>query len=843
MKTKPHAAVPSGAPTGPLRVRGWAALIVGVFVALLLYLFYQPLFSEQWLFSPDSPPFYPKNFGTFLWHTYWGFWSPESLGLGYGGSPVYPSQMLGIILPPLVYHVAAYLFDLVLMFLAAIYYLKGRRIGTLPALVTSLAVTFMGYYFTLISAGHRGVFDMMPFAVLMFGLIDRAVSRRSWFHFALAGACYAFGSGAQPDVMLIMALAMGAYALLCVVREWPRGGGGRFLGRVVLGGALSALVFMCVGMSSIGFFWRVTVPQREQQRGKTAEEQWEFATNWSLPPEDIAEFVAPCLRGIETGDPNGPYWGRLGRTLGWEAHRQGLRNLRQHTVYVGVLQLLFAAYAVAWVLGRRDCAYDPGALGDAASLAQRRLDVLFWLGVAIVALLLVLGRYAPFYRAFYALPVVSKIRCPVKFLHLMTLAVCFLFGYGLDLFRFNLSGRAAAGNKGATPSRLALVLGLASWGCAAICIVVLMAIDGHGESLKAGWVAQGYGMYTENMLRTLRGGVGHAALLFFIGGGIFAGERFLRRTPKSACLAISAVAVILAFDTGSVCRKYVRVLDLTPFYAHNPIADTILADPGMGRTSYWLSPRSKTDVLWNNFNHHLVPITEPRQDRTLPADYTRFFEALQRNPTRLWQLTASRFVVGAARQMASLAKQPDFNTVQTFDVNGRGRIVLRNDGGGQGVLLRFDGALPRAQMFYRWRTIAPDAALAMLASPVWDPSQEVLVSGDLPAQDVDMPGEPVGDLYLGGNRAEFNVETQHDGLLLLNDAYDPDWRVTVDGRPATLLRCNFLMRGVAVPAGRHRVVFTYRPYLAPFLASLGGCAALLAWGVLRAAGGRKAQAT
>jgi uncharacterized membrane protein YfhO len=47
-------------------------------------------------------------------------------------------------------------------------------------------------------------------------------------------------------------------------------------------------------------------------------------------------------------------------------------------------------------------------------------------------------------------------------------------------------------------------------------------------------------------------------------------------------------------------------------------------------------------------------------------------------------------------------------------------------------------------------------------------------------------------------------------VLLLNDKYDSDWRVTVDGQPAGLLRCNFFMRGVYLPPGPHTVKFDFR---------------------------------
>jgi len=44
------------------------------------------------------------------------------------------------------------------------------------------------------------------------------------------------------------------------------------------------------------------------------------------------------------------------------------------------------------------------------------------------------------------------------------------------------------------------------------------------------------------------------------------------------------------------------------------------------------------------------------------------------------------------------------------------------------------------------------------------------------------------------------------------DTYDPGWKVTVDGRPAPLLRANVAFRGVLLPAGRHVVEQVYRPW-------------------------------
>jgi uncharacterized membrane protein YfhO len=49
------------------------------------------------------------------------------------------------------------------------------------------------------------------------------------------------------------------------------------------------------------------------------------------------------------------------------------------------------------------------------------------------------------------------------------------------------------------------------------------------------------------------------------------------------------------------------------------------------------------------------------------------------------------------------------------------------------------------------------------------------------------------------------------GLVILADTDYPGWRLSIDGRPAPILRANRLMRGAAVRAGQHTLVYTYEP--------------------------------
>ena len=61
-------------------------------------------------------------------------------------------------------------------------------------------------------------------------------------------------------------------------------------------------------------------------------------------------------------------------------------------------------------------------------------------------------------------------------------------------------------------------------------------------------------------------------------------------------------------------------------------------------------------------------------------------------------------------------------------------------------------------------------------------------------------------------RVEVEADSPAGGWVVLHDVWYPWWRATVDGAPAPILKANVLFRAVAVPAGKHRVSFTFHPF-------------------------------
>jgi uncharacterized membrane protein YfhO len=106
-----------------------------------------------------------------------------------------------------------------------------------------------------------------------------------------------------------------------------------------------------------------------------------------------------------------------------------------------------------------------------------------------------------------------------------------------------------------------------------------------------------------------------------------------------------------------------------------------------------------------------------------------------------------------------------------------------------------------------------DKALERIVDPIFDPTREVVLSEaptDLTAASESPRGEATITVFKP-RQITVQAKAPQAGILLLNDRWHEHWHATVDGKPAPLLRANFLMRGVALPAGEHTVEFRFDP--------------------------------
>jgi hypothetical protein len=131
------------------------------------------------------------------------------------------------------------------------------------------------------------------------------------------------------------------------------------------------------------------------------------------------------------------------------------------------------------------------------------------------------------------------------------------------------------------------------------------------------------------------------------------------------------------------------------------------------------------------------------------------------------------------------------------------------------------------------------------SDPVWrDPNRPLLDLRSVAFVETDQPrtlagyvsrtavgsDESVNIRHYDPQHVELVSELKRPGLVILADRFDPGWSLTIDGAPAPIFRTNRLMRGAAVKAGRHVLVYTYDPVSFRLGAgmSIAGLLALLA---------------
>jgi uncharacterized membrane protein YfhO len=106
-----------------------------------------------------------------------------------------------------------------------------------------------------------------------------------------------------------------------------------------------------------------------------------------------------------------------------------------------------------------------------------------------------------------------------------------------------------------------------------------------------------------------------------------------------------------------------------------------------------------------------------------------------------------------------------------------------------------------------------------------------------PAREQDLPG-PVRIRSFRANSIELEADLQRPALVVCSEVFYPGWEAFVDGRPAALLQTDYILRGVAVPSGKHSIVLQFRPQ--PFLIGLViSAAALVAAAIFVAAAPRR----
>lgn len=630
---------------------------------------------------------------------------------------------------------------------------------------------------TLCSAGHLNKLGVMMFFTLALWLVEKAVRCSSWKGRVLfasgAGLATGFMLLEQQDVALLAGLFLGAYTLFRI-GQTQLNKGSVWAGILVPVALISLL--MAAPTASTAYRQNVT----ETGMKSHPQQQWEFITQWSMVPSELADLIAPGYTGWSTGNPAGPYWGTIGQSAEWSQTGQGFRNFRLDSLYIGVVPILLAFFAVfaAVCLRKKE--------------AQRSGMIVCWAILAVIALVLSFGKFSPLYKWFYSLPLVGNIRAPIKLLHNFQVMIGILSAYGLDqLLNRNRNWKACC----VSCAGLAAVFGILAIG---------VSVTDFSE-----WETYAP-VLAENSTRAWL----HSAGIVTLFAALFAGLWRKPQAVKPYYLAVLLMAV-LAVDSVFLTTHYFKSESVVQLKQGNPLLNYLQEQQGDDRIFFldqggvynrWLALETGYYGL-NVFNIWQMP--------RMPQEYKTFLAAAGKNQVRLWQLASVKYITAPAsvlRQLNGPLKQ-QLNPVMFYRFEQQGDQIAVNriervEQAQDQVLLEFNAYVPRFALFSQWKALPLDQQCAELFSATFDPRKKVLV--DSASGVSDQPGSRAfQSVEATVTLSDATVHTQADqsGVLLFTQRYQPRWKVSVDGTPAQIILCNYLSMGVQVPAGSHTVRF------------------------------------
>jgi uncharacterized membrane protein YfhO len=61
------------------------------------------------------------------------------------------------------------------------------------------------------------------------------------------------------------------------------------------------------------------------------------------------------------------------------------------------------------------------------------------------------------------------------------------------------------------------------------------------------------------------------------------------------------------------------------------------------------------------------------------------------------------------------------------------------------------------------------------------------------------------------NFLKYEATVQGQGLAVFSEIYYPGWKATIDGTEVPVLRADYILRALEVPAGKHTITFSFEP--------------------------------
>lgn len=651
-------------------------------------------------------------------------------------------------------------------------WLGRQSLHRLACLSGAIMFAFCAPFFLRIYAGHLTPHNTIAWIPLVFLAIEAIIATPTFGWFLLGtGAVSMQLLAGYPQVLFYTAIAAALYTLTRI-HESPK-----LWKSVVL---LLLMNVFVLGLTCVQWSAGVAVADQSVRSGGVP---YEFAASFSLPIDNWLTLIQP---GIFGDMKTLPYWGR------W--------YLWEMCLFFGVVGFFFSFVGL----------FHP-----------KRRRVFAAAGMVLAMGVLATGAYSPHFRFFYDhVPGFNMFRSNSKFSILTVLFLIFLSAHGLDFLFRARSKRILTG----------MFFG-ATVGCVAVATMAVVARFCPADRFKAvvGASLNSGESYLKDSQKFLNSPETIAAAAKFAAGELAEASCFLgalavvlgmtwRRPQWRAFLALIVVGLI-----GAELLFFARsmTVSFSPAVVFAPLHNASLLKLVPGRQPDREAIPDLKAFLRQNLGDGRIFSPDGWNTALLMDGVSDLWGYGPVSPVRRY---AEFLAFTQGGNPDELTGSQDFKQVhRRFDMLRCKYILITQPDRSIAVVPALEfSPLPKFSLVTDWWVDARrDSVLNAICSKSFNPRASVVLERR-PAGWAASGGNPFGDVagtirILGESTdwQELEVTLDKPAILLETDLYTPNWHVR--GLPGSaqsdyeLIPANYILRGVPLTAGKHRLRIEYRP--------------------------------
>ncbi|MCB6973489.1 MULTISPECIES: YfhO family protein [Butyricimonas] len=698
------------------------------------------------------------------------------------------------------------------------FYLLLLAFGVNPwlSIVGALAFGFCSYNFQILQVGHNAKMVAISLMPMVLASVVFAFRKNRWLGAVFFGITLAFQIMANhPQITYYLAFIVLFYGIAQLYKAVKAKALPAFLKTVTL--LVVAVLFAAA--TNINHLWptweyskytmrggsELTLNQNSQTKGGLDKE---YATAWSYGIDETLNLMIPNFKGGASGgalDKNSETYKFL--------NSQGASNADQ------IIQQL----PLYW--GEQAFTAGPMYMGAIAiflfvlGLVLIKGPMKWWIvGISLLALFLGWGRNFMFLSSFFYdyIPLYNKFRVPSMILIVLQLTIPLLGIYTLNKI---LNGEY---EKKTLLKGLKIAVGVTGGICALFALLPGLAgsFVSPADSQYPDWLRQYLPQDRESLLRS----DAFRSLVFILLACIVIWAWMIQKI-KSTHVVIVMGLLILA-DMWTVDKRYlnndhfVKQREFNNQYQPRPVDQAILADK---------DPNYRVlDISVNTFNDSHTSYHHKTIGGYSAAKLQRYQDIIDYfiypEMQSIGKTLESSPTLSAMEE--SLSKQTVLNMLNTKYV-----IVHANS-----APVNNKYAYGNAWFVKDYELVnTPDEELLGLKQI--DPRESAVISKEFESviQDKGFNFDENATIQLTSyapNKLEYKTSAANEQLAVFSEIYYPKgWNVYIDGNKTDLLRADYILRAVIVPAGEHTVTFEYKPesyYMGARISAISSSLLLLA---------------